>query len=389
MMIEIPGKIPIRIYPFFWFIAIVIGWLNSFSSMTTIHLTLIKTAIWVVVITFSIIVHEYGHALSAVSFGQRAKIDLVGFGGVTHRAGLKLRFWKEFMIVLCGPLFGFGLALLSYFVLKKFGAGPMTMSRYLFESLFYVNVFWTFVNLLPVQPLDGGRLLSILLESIFGLKGIKIAYFISILIATAVGLFFFFLNAMLAGSLFLFLAFESYRAWKMSLPMRAQDQNEEAQKLLKKAEEELDAGRKAEALDKVRLVRSMTQSGVLYDLATYYEASLINEQGDYKAAYEILHPLKNRLDLKAWQLLQQLAYHTQHYDEAITLGNHIFSESPHYETAFINALCYAALNQPNPVVAWLTSAKRHGMSHLKVLLLKAEFDSIRKSAPFIKFLQDL
>lgn len=388
-MIEIPGKIPIRIFPFFWVLALIIGWLNSFSESASINVALIKTVLWVVIITISIIVHEFGHATAALAFGQKAKIDLVGFGGVTHRAGPKLKLWKEFIIVLCGPLFGFVLAFFAYLILKKLGQRPLDLIRYVIEITFYVNIFWTFVNLLPVQPLDGGRLLSIVLEGIFGVKGLKIAYFLSILIATVVGLFFFALNAVLAGSLFLILAFESYRSWQSSLHMRSQDQNEEAQMLIKKAEEDLQAGRKQEAFDKFRLIRDLTQSGVIYNLATYYEAILLNEQGDYKTAYEILHPLKNKLDMHAWQLLQQLAYHNHECKEAIKLGDRIFSEMPNYEIAFINALCYAELQQPKPAVGWLESAVRHGLPHVQAMLSKNEFDSIRESVPFKDFIHHL
>lgn len=384
-MLEIPGKIPIRIYPFFWLLAFIIGWLNSFSDTNTLNVAIIKTLLWVFVITFSVIVHELGHAFSALAFGQKVKIDLVGFGGVTHRAGPKLKLWKEFIIVFFGPLFGFILAIFTFLILNKVGDRPVNMWRYMLEITFYVNVFWTVVNLLPVQPLDGGRLLSIILEGALGVKGIKIAYFLSILIATAVGLLFFALQAVLAGSLFLILAFESYRAWQSSLSMREQDQNKDAQLLLKQAERDLHEGKKQDAYDKFRLVRNMTQSGVLYILATYYEALLLNEQGDYKTAYEILYPLKSHLDIPAKKMLQELAYHNREWNEAIQIGNRIFSESPDYDIAFINALSYAELGQAKPSVGWLESAVRQGMPHVGAMLSKNEFDPIRNTDLFQNF----
>lgn len=381
-MIEIPGKIPIRIFPFFWVLALVIGWLNSFSETASFNTAIVKTLLWVAVITVSVLVHEFGHALSSLAFGQKAKIDLVGFGGVTQHAGPKLKLWQEFIIVFCGPLFGFCLALITYFILSKVGERPSNIARYVLEIAFYVNAFWTVVNLLPVQPLDGGRLLAIILEAIFGIRGIKIAYFLSILIAATVGLLFFALQALLAGSLFLILAFESYRSWQSSLSMREQDQNEEAQVLYKKAEEDLRAGRKQEAFDKFKVIREMTQSGVLYTMASNYAAILLNEKGDFKTAYEILHPLKNKLDLTASQMLQYLAYRNQAWQEAIQLGNRIFSEAPNYEVAFLNALCYAELGQAKPSVGWLESAIRQGMPHIDAMLSKGEFDSIRTTPLF-------
>ena len=67
-------------------------------------------------------------------------------------------------------------------------------------------MFFGRLSICFLYTLDGGRLLSIVLEGFFGVRGIKIAYFLSILIAAAVGLIFFALGAVLAGSLFLILA---------------------------------------------------------------------------------------------------------------------------------------------------------------------------------------
>ena len=129
----------------------------------------------------------------------------------------------------------------------------------------------------------------------------------------------------------------------------------------------------------------MTQSGILYNLATNYEAMLLSEQGDYKTAYEILHPLKNKLDMNSLQMLKQLAYRNHDSQEAIQLGDRIFRETPNYETAFINALCYAELGQDKPTVGWLESAIREGMPHVEAMLSKSEFDSIRDSISFQEF----
>src|SRR3546814_18959362 len=57
------------------------------------------TLVWTVIVFLSVLIHEYGHALTAVAFGQRARIELVALGGVTQRSGTKLNLWKEFIIV--------------------------------------------------------------------------------------------------------------------------------------------------------------------------------------------------------------------------------------------------------------------------------------------------
>ena len=98
-MIVIPGPIPVAIHPLFWLLATVIGWIYSQS--------LPGVLIWIGIIFFSVLIHEFGHALTAVAFRQRAQIQLVALGGLTSFEGPKLRFWQQFLITFNGPLFGF------------------------------------------------------------------------------------------------------------------------------------------------------------------------------------------------------------------------------------------------------------------------------------------
>ena len=81
-MITFSGKIPIHIHPFFFVIVALIGWMNSY--------TVFGVAIWAIVIVISLLVHEFGHALTALFFGQQAEISLAGLGGMTSRSGEKL-----------------------------------------------------------------------------------------------------------------------------------------------------------------------------------------------------------------------------------------------------------------------------------------------------------
>jgi stage IV sporulation protein FB len=112
-MIKINGTIPLAITPTFWMLAALIGYLNSQSLPLTL--------IWMVVIIISVLVHEYGHALTAMAFGQRARIELVSFGGVTHRHGHKLNLWKEFLVVLNGPCLGLLLCAVSLLLVRMIG----------------------------------------------------------------------------------------------------------------------------------------------------------------------------------------------------------------------------------------------------------------------------
>jgi hypothetical protein len=59
-MIVIPGRIPVSIHPLFWLFSGMIGWLYTQN--------LIGVLVWVGIILISVLVHEFGHALTAIAF---------------------------------------------------------------------------------------------------------------------------------------------------------------------------------------------------------------------------------------------------------------------------------------------------------------------------------
>lgn len=379
-MISIPGRIPIHIFPFFWFLILMIGWLNSSSILGTI--------IWSVVILFSVIIHEYGHALTALVFGQRAEINLVGLGGLTKRQGPKLAHWKEFIIVLNGPLAGFMIFILAYYLLDFLGE-KNSMMIYALEVAINVNLFWTLLNLLPVLPLDGGHLLRILLEGTFGIRGLKLAFLISIVLASLIGIYFFLIQQVLMGALFLMLAFESYRAWADIRGMAPQDTDQQLQNLIQEGVEELQHGHLQEAFAKFSSVRHQAPKGMLYVTATQYAARILTEQGNLKLAYDWLYPLKNRLSIDYLRLLQQLAYRIQEWDAAVQIGQQTYQQEPSIETALINAFSYAIMGKAPPAIGWLRCAVQLGLPNVQKVIEKREFDAIRDSDAFQKWLKSL
>lgn len=381
-MISIPGPIPIQIFPFFWFLIIMIGWLNSAS--------IIGTAIWALVIFISVLFHEYGHALTAVAFGQKAEIQLVGLGGLTKREGKHLKRWKEFLIILNGPLAGFLLAFLSAFLIYWMGAGEKrSLVAYAFEVAFNVNLFWTILNLLPVLPLDGGHLLRVLLEGAFGVRGLKLACLISLVLAFVLGLYFFLIQQLLIGALFLMMAFEGYRSWSDVKELSSDDLNQELQRLLKEGIEDLEEGRQQEAWDKLTWVRGHVSKGLLYVTATQYAARLLAEQGKLKQAYDWLLPLKKRLSPDYLFLLQQLAYRMQEWEETVKIGEQLYQESPSAEVPLLTALSYAIMGQAKQAVGWLRCAAQMGIPNLQQIVAKREFDAIRETEDFQSWVRSL
>lgn len=368
--------IPIRIQPVFWILAGLIGWFST--------LNITGTLIWMVVILISVLVHEYGHALTAVYFGQKAQIHLVAFGGVTQRRGEKLKLWKEFIIVLNGPIFGFLLFLFSVFLtyLGKGKFGHRTI--YTLQVSTGINLFWTLVNLLPVHPLDGGKLMSIVLEGMFGFKGVKIAILISAVLSAFIGLFFFAYGYMLPGALFFILTFENYRSWHSLNAMTEVDQNVDLWQQLKAAEVAIQANKDDEAWGLLNDLRDKAGTGMVRVNATQMMAIILLKKRRYADAYQQIRDIGKNMTPDFLSKAQLIAYHAGDVDQALVFGKEAYQESPNHDVAVINAYCHAQKGEVRPTVGWLQTAFHEGCPDFFSLLHAKEFDSVRDDPSFKK-----
>ena len=371
-MLTIPGKIPITIHPLFWALIFLLGWINS----EVLNLTLI----WACVIFVSVLVHEYGHALTAVFFGQTAKIDLVALGGLTSRSGKHLTLWQDFLIVLNGPLAG----LLLFFCFDYLlGHNPSNNPyvRYAFAVGRIVNLWWTILNLIPIQPMDGGRLLSIILESMLGLKGVKIALFISMVLAGLVAGWAFLTGNVLLGAVILMFLFESYRNWQSTLLLTEVDKDKGMQDLYAEAERETAFGNNEAAEAKLTQILNDTKRGYLYTGAAQLLAGVYAKQGKDQEAIELLQSVEGKLLPDQLMVLQGLYYKTGDYRKAAEAGTAVFKKAPSGDVAVANALTFAKLGELKPTIGWLQAALREGKG-LKQVLKRKEFDSFRNDPQF-------
>ncbi|HEX6417482.1 MAG TPA: site-2 protease family protein [Acidimicrobiales bacterium] len=161
--------IPIRVEPFFVIVAVLFG----------IRLDpLWEVFAWVVVVFVSVLVHELGHAVTYRALGQRSAIVLHGFGGFTVPTGGGRRVLskpKSVLVSVSGALAQ--LLVLGvparYLVTSDWGdrqwldwwaTGFQDFSWYrVLELLAFVSIWWALFNLLPIRPLDGGRVAETLL----------------------------------------------------------------------------------------------------------------------------------------------------------------------------------------------------------------------------------
>lgn len=373
------NRISIVIHPFFLLTAGLIGWLNTMNIVGTI--------VWMVVIFISILVHEYGHALTAIAFGQGAEINLVALGGLTKRNGGKLALWKEFLIVLDGPLAGFLLCGIAY-LLSTWVKSDSVLLKQSLQVAIFINFFWTIVNLLPIHPLDGGQLLAIVLEGVFGVRGYKAALFISFLLGLAISIAFFAYHMVLAGALFTMLTFESFRNWQDSLAMTRQDQNLELQKMMDQAEHDIVEKHFDEATKKLQHIRQETQQGILYNRATQMLAKLMLYQEHPKESYDLIMS-QNKEDLSPdlIVILHKLAFNFHDWNTVTEIGNRCFQEKQTEEVALANAIAHAAKGNTKNAIGWLSWAKQADSPNLKQTILRPEFDGIRSSCEMQAFLK--
>lgn len=135
---------------------------------------------WMVMISFSIFVHELGHAFTAKSFGYRPEIRLVSLGGETSlNANETVPWHRSLLVSLAGPMAGLALGFGALLVWQlRANEGPLA---FVVSGLAIANIFWSVFNLLPVSPLDGGHIAQTVLMRLFGRKGFLFAQIIGLL----------------------------------------------------------------------------------------------------------------------------------------------------------------------------------------------------------------
>jgi Zn-dependent protease len=218
--------IPVRIHPFFWVVAAMLGWQPE-------NIPLVLT--WVGCVFVAILVHEYGHGLMARAHGESPSILLHAFGGLciyqpdreSPRQRLAVLAWGPGAgFVLCfvvmaafSAVFGmtpgehvaFIKVLLSQslpfakdvswlqpdgrtflsgyqklgFNLNEFNPDPhaIHMRFEIYWFMLQINIMWGLINLLPVWPLDGGQITQTVLSQVNPYNGRRWTHIISLVVA--------------------------------------------------------------------------------------------------------------------------------------------------------------------------------------------------------------
>jgi Zn-dependent protease len=152
--------IDVRIHPMFWLVSLIMGW-------NALDLGYEFLLIWIICVFISILIHEMGHVFAGMLFGSHGHIVLYSFGGLAIGSSALRSRWQRIAVYFAGPLAGFVLAGLSVLAEHRMERAEMSLLlRLTFAYLWWINLFWGLVNLLPIWPLDGGQISRDFLEGL-------------------------------------------------------------------------------------------------------------------------------------------------------------------------------------------------------------------------------
>ncbi|MEK4565754.1 M50 family metallopeptidase [Alkalihalobacillus sp. FSL R5-0424] len=189
----------VRINPFFW-IVLAIGLLTGYFREA-------------ILLFFIVFIHELGHATAALHFKWKLrKIELLPFGGVAEveESGNK-PIKEELIVILSGPIQHLWMIGLSFLLVQT-----NSWSSYWHELFVWHNLVILCFNLLPILPLDGGKLVQLWFMERWSYKKAHLASIISsvsvlIIVALCTLILPFHLNMILV---LLFLVINNYLEWK-------------------------------------------------------------------------------------------------------------------------------------------------------------------------------
>jgi Zn-dependent protease len=362
----------VHIHPTFWIF--LIFFTNIYRDLS------IHSCILGVVLILSLLVHEYGHALTALFFGARPTITLEAFGGQAQYNGYGMTRKQQFLITLNGPLLESLLIVVSYGLLKC-DLFENSYVRFFLYATMRLNILWCLFNLIPMAPLDGGHLLRYLLENRFGQKGYRASVIIGLLCAAIAVPYLFYQGLYFFAGLLLIFALQHLQILKTAAPPSRSETPFNAYMKSQDAIKNNDLSRAKDILK--RLLKSKDAS--IKCSATESLAKLYDLENQSDKSYELLLRAEHRTLKEGKKLLCRLAYERKNYELVGKYSRDIYAIDPSFETALLNSQAFAQLNQPALSGAWLYTASQfgdHTQPIIADLLKHPAYDLVRDQDAF-------
>ncbi len=149
---------------------LLIGWIVLSHWLAGDDLAAVIEGVAFILLLFAcVVLHEYGHALTARRYGIKTRdITLLPIGGVARLEKMPDNPVEELWVALAGPAVNVVIAAVLFVILQvtstfeplsslDVGEGSFV------ERLMVVNIFLVVFNMIPAFPMDGGRVVRALL----------------------------------------------------------------------------------------------------------------------------------------------------------------------------------------------------------------------------------
>jgi Zn-dependent protease/CBS domain-containing protein len=161
--------IPVRIHATFLLLLVFLFGSRVAGGQSPAHAA---EGVGLIVAVFAcVVLHEFGHALTARRYGVRTRdITLLPIGGVARLERIPEKPSQEIAVALAGPAVNvaisacLGVVLFLHYGIRGMGHAPLLAGDFL-AQLLAINVFLAVFNLIPAFPMDGGRVLRALLAT--------------------------------------------------------------------------------------------------------------------------------------------------------------------------------------------------------------------------------
>jgi Zn-dependent protease len=171
-------KIPVRVHWSFGLLILFVVYVGKMRNADWLNIALFGA--FVLALFFCVLLHEFGHALSAQYFGVSTRdITILPIGGMARLDKLPENPLHEFIVAIAGPAvnlvlfvllsvglyFGYHLTFDTNDLLHlKSNRIILNPTASFLASLMHANLILAFFNMIPAFPLDGGRVLRALLS---------------------------------------------------------------------------------------------------------------------------------------------------------------------------------------------------------------------------------
>jgi Zn-dependent protease len=192
--------VPVRVHPLFWLLSALLGF-NAVQNMLVQEnrpWVVALLLVWIACVFVSILLHEFGHVAAGLLFGARGHIVLYSFGGLAIGSSDLPRRWQRVIVYAAGPavqlvLWG-GLQLVmrtwpdrfpdpGFALLLEDRTGALLGA--MMWMLLEINLWWPVMNLLPVWPLDGGKISREVFDWFMPGRGVRTSLGLSLTVAGA------------------------------------------------------------------------------------------------------------------------------------------------------------------------------------------------------------